>query len=258
MDLSAFGFTSGVGGAHIARTMMLDELIALLDYVDDVNAKPEDYAAAIEEDNCLGKRSVRARKLTWQHLQSLYAFDPEVTLFRALLYFWRRDEAGRPLLALLCAYARDAVLRMSAPFVLGLNQGATITRQETEAFFEAEALDRFSPATVKSVAQNVNGTWTRSGHLTGRVRKTRTRPRPTAGAASYALLLGFLTGVRGEALFQTRFMKLLDCSVDEGIELAESASRKGWIVTKRAGDVIEVLFPTILNQKEMELLRGQS
>ena len=51
---------------------------------------------------------------------------------------------------------------------------------------------------------------------------------------------------------------MLDCSFDKAIELAEEASRKGWIVFKRVGDVIEVLFPNLINEQEMEWLREQS
>ena len=68
-------------------------------------------------------------------------------------------------------------------------------------------------------------------------------------SVSYALLLGYLAGSRGQALFQTEYTKLLDCTFDKAIELAEEASRKGWIVFKRVDDVIEVLFPNLINQK---------
>ena len=111
---------------------------------------------------------------------------------------------------------------------------------------------------MRSTAQNINSTWTKSGHLFGRVRKVRARANPTAGSVSYALLLGYLTGVRGQALFQSEYIKLLDRTSDKAIELAEEASRKGWIVFKRVSDVIEVLFPNLINQEEMEWLREQN
>ena len=257
MYATCFGFTTDIGGAHIARTLMLDELEAVLAYVDDTGAGQEAYRAAIEDDNCLGKRSVQARKLTRRHLFSLYALDPDVTLFKALLFFWSRDGAGQPLLALLCAFARDAVLQQSAPFILGLKDGETITREDTEAFFENLDPNRFSKATLKSVAQNINGTWTRSGHLVGHVRKARMRVQVTAGAVSYALLLGYLCGIRGQELFRSPYIKLLDCSMSRAMELAEDASRRGWIVLKRVGDVVEVLFPNLLNAQEQEWIREQ-
>jgi len=257
-NTSKFGFFHGCGGAHTARTMMLEELTTLLHYVDSGSATSDDYVAAIDIENCLAKPSGKSRQLTRQHLKSLYTLDPDILLFRALLFLWHRDEASRPLLALLCAYARDAILRDSAPLILGIHQGETVPREETEAFFEKKFPGRFSPATLKSVAQNVNGTWTRSGHLTGKVKKIKSQPQITAGAMTYALLLAYLCGGRGNNLFASEYVKLLDCGRDRAIDLAEEASRRGWLVFKGVGDVIEVSFPKLLTANEMELVREQA
>jgi hypothetical protein len=51
---------------------------------------------------------------------------------------------------------------------------------------------------------------------------------------------------------------LLDCSLDKMIELAEDASRRGWITLKRVGQVVEVLFPNLITAQEMEWLREQN
>lgn len=254
-QLEKFGFTFDKGGAHIARTMMFDELATLLSVVDSDSPSRADFASAIEEHNCLGKRSGKARQLTTRHLASLYGLDSSVTLFRLLLYFWRRDAEGRPLLALLVAYSRDAVLRLSASLVMGSAEGTAIPREATEEYIDKDDPGRFSPATLKSVAQNINGTWTKSGHLSGHVKKMRTKAKATPGAVALALVLGYLSGARGEGLLVTEYMKLLDCSKDRAIELAEDASRRGWIIFKRIGDVIEVLFPALLTAQEMEWLR---
>jgi hypothetical protein len=258
LQLSRFGFSLQRGGAHTSRTMMLEELRALLAYVDRPEADKSDYLHAIDDENCLGKRSGKTRALTYRHLVNLYSLDRNKILFRALLYFWNRDMDGQPLLTLLCAYVRDSIFHSTAPFILKFPEGATITRESLEAFIESQEPDRFSKATLKSTAQNINSTWTQSGHLHGRARKVRSRANPTAGSVSYALLLGYLACVRGQALFQTEYIQLLDCTFDKAIELAEEASRKGWIVFKRMGDVIEVLFPNLINQEEMEWLREQS
>ena len=237
---------------------MLTELCILLSFVAAADASKTEYREAIQNANCLGKRSGKTRTLTFQHLSKLYVLDPSVLLFRALHFFWQRDVDGQPLLAVLCAYSRDPIFRVSTPFILGFEEGATVSREVLEEFLEAQEPGRFSKATLKSTAQNINSTWTQSGHLYGRARKVRSRAHPTAGSVSYALLLGYLTGVRGQALFQTEYTKLLDCTFDKAIELAEEASCKGWIVFKRVGNVIEVLFPNLINQEEMEWLREQS
>jgi len=90
------------------------------------------------------------------------------------------------------------------------------------------------------------------------VKKIRSRATATAGATAYALFLGFLTGERGESLFKTDYAKLFDCSFERAVEFAESSSRKGWIVFNRVRNVIEVLFPSLLTEQEMEWIREQS
>jgi len=256
-DTSCFGFNFEKGGAHTARTMMLEDMSLLLSCVNQPTATKKDYLTAIQDDNCLGKRSGRSRVLTVRHLVALYSLDPEVTLFRALLYFWRRDTEGQPLLALLCAYARDPLLRMSSPFIFQFPEGAAVTREALEEYLETTFPGRFSNATLKSTAQNLNGTWTSSGHLTGKARKVRARATATAGSVAYALFLGYLTGGRGASLFESEYARLLDCPKERAIELAEEASRHGWIVFKRVGNVMEVLFPNNLTELEKEWIRDQ-
>jgi hypothetical protein len=256
--LARFGFSFERGGVHSSRTMMLEELGALLSYLDRPDAVKADYHRAIINENCLAKRSGKTRILTFRHLVDLYSLDTSFVLYRALLFFWQRDPSGQPLLALLCTYARDSIFRSTACFILAFPEGATIHRQMLEDFIDDKEPGRFSKATLKSTAQNINSTWTQAGHLTGRVHKVRSRTVPTAGSVAYALLLGYLMDVRGEALFKTDIARLLDCSFERAIELAEDASRKGWIIFKRVGDVIEVLFPNIINTQEMEWLREQN
>ncbi len=256
--LSRFGFYFKKGGVHTARTMMLEDLKLLLSYVNSLDASKNDYLKAIEEENCLGKRSGKTRKLTGSHLVELYSLDSSVTIFRALRYLWERDPDGQPLIALLCAYSRDSLLRISAPFITKHKEGEIISRESLEEYIENEFPDRFSEATLKSTAQNLNSTWTKSGHLIGRAKKARYRAIATPGSVSYALFLGYLTGVRGEELFRTEYARLLDCSTDRSIELAEEASRRGWIVFKRVEDVMEVLFPNHLTEQERMWIREQN
>jgi hypothetical protein len=222
------------------------------------DAARADYLEAIQTANCLGKRSGKTRTLTFRHLADLYALDPSLLVFRALRFFWQRDVDGQPLLGALCAYSRDPILRATAPFVLDFQEGATVTREGMEEFIDAQEPGRFSKATLKSTAQNINSSWTQSGHLAGRVRKVRARAVATPGTGSLALLLGYVSGLRGESLFKSDFTRMLDCSFEKTIELAEDASRRGWISLKRVGQVVEVLFPNLITAQEMEWLREQN
>ena len=237
---------------------MLEELKLLFSFVDAPDAEKVMYLRSIVEDNCLNKRSNKTRKLTARHLVDLYGLDPGITMFRSFRYFWERDTDGRPLLAMICAVARDSILRSSTPFIKSFTIGQRVTREALEVFIDNLETGRFSPATLKSTAQNINSSWTQSGHLQGRVKKVRSQPKATPGAVSYALLLGYLSGVRGELLYNTEYAQLLDCSMEQAIELSIDASRKGWLILKRLGSVIEVLFPNLLTSEEMEWVREQS
>lgn len=256
--LERLGFSFERGGVHTSRTMMLAELRALLSFVDAADAVKADYLEAIRTANCLGKRSGKTRTLTFRHLADLYALDPSLLVFRALRFFWQRDVDGQPLLAALCAYARDPLLRATAPVVLGFPEGTAVTREAMEDLIDAQEPGRFSKATLKSTAQNINSSWTQSGHIAGRVRKVRARAVATPGTISLALLLGYVSGLRGESLFKSDYTKMLDCSFERTIELAEDASRRGWISLKRVGQVVEVLFPNLITAQEMEWLREQN
>jgi len=237
--LTRFGFAFPFGSPHVSRTLMLAELIKLVEYVSDPFATKERYLSAIVEENCLAKRTQINRVITRRYLFELYSLDIGFLIFRALLFFWNCDITARPLLALLCAYSRDPLLRVSGNFILPLERNTPVSRQTMETFLDSQYPDRYSPKKLASNARNINSTWTQSGHLKGRSRKIRSRAVPTPGSVSYALLLGYLTDARGESLFKTDYIRILDCPFEKAVELAEEASRKGWIVFKRLGDVIE-------------------
>ena len=256
--LSEVGFSFERGGAHSSRTIMLDELNSLFEYVTQVDAQKNEYLKAIVEENCLAKRSGKTRTLTFRHLVDLYALDYQVVLFRALRFFWKRDLDGRALNALLCAYTRDSVLRSASKVIISTPEGVTVTREAVEKIIDGSESGRFSEATLKSTAQNINSSFTKSGHLTGKAKKIRSRAIATASSTAYALFLGYLCGARGRELFETEFAKLLDCPFDRMLELTEDAARKGWIVCKRIGTVIEVLFPNMITKEELERLHEQN
>jgi hypothetical protein len=211
------------------------------------------YFSAIQEDNLLNKSTAATRKLSGQRLCELYGLDPRITVFRALRRFWERDAAGRPLLALLCALARDPLLRATATPVLSLRVGEELSRQRmTDAIRQATG-DRMNDATLDKVARNASASWLQSGHLTGRVRKLRRLVRATPDVAAYALLLGYLQGARGSRLFDTEWTRVLDSSAAELRQLAVDAKSLGCLDLKIAGEIIEIGFSRTLTPEEIQL-----
>jgi len=249
------GFKAGSGGAHSSRTMMLADLTALLSSAP-AEAKRDDFNKRIVEENCLGKKTTSNRWLTARHLADLYGLDQGVTVFRLLRVFWSADVAARPMLALLCANARDALLRLSAKKVLDTKTGETITSADFVNFFNHELPGRFSEAMTTSLAQNVGATWTHAGFFKGKITKTRTRPVVTPAVAAYALGLGYLCGLRGQVLLESFWARLLDIPREQVIGLAQEAAKRGWLDFKSAGNIFEINFHQLLTPREIQLSHG--
>ncbi len=251
----SFGFRSGDRGTHTSRTMMLAELTELL-ASQPADAAAADYRRAIVAGNVLAKRTESTRTLTAQRMSELYALDPRVPVFRVLRRLWDADAAGRPLLACLCANARDPLLRMTAEPVLVAMPEKQVTKQELAEVVARQTGDRFNLNTIDKIARNAASSWTQSGHLQGRSVKTRRHPVATPATVAYALVLGRFCGARGQALFDSYWTALLDLSPDRLDALAFEASRAGWLDYKRVGGVAEVGFAGLLISRELEELSG--
>ena len=134
--------------------------------------------------------------------------------------------------------------------MLAKRPGESVRREELEELLSQDEPGRFSAASLKSFAQNINGTWTQAGFLEGRVRKTRTIPKIATTNVSFALFLGYLEGLSGQRLFSSRWTKLLPGSLEELEKMANSAYQRGQIVYMNAGGVKEVRFPGYLTPEE--------
>lgn len=257
-NLLKFGYNFESGSSLTKRTVMTNELFALFNCVQNAQANLEEYKIAVIESNCLGKRTIKNRGYSFSYLKRLYGLSPDLVIFRAFRYFFDRDENSRVLLCLLTGYSRDLILQASGDYIFNLPVGASISKMEFENLIDERFPSRFGTKMLQSLVRNLLSSWTQSGHLSPDKKRVRQIVEPGSGAVSFALLLGYLTGGRGERLFQTEFTKLLDCSFEKAVELAEDASRKGWIVFNRIGGVIEVGFPNLINQQEMEWVREQN
>ena len=255
--LAKLGFRFGANGPHAARTMMLDDLRVLFAHVP-ANAARADYAPAVFNENVLGKPTKKSRELALRHLTSLYGLDTHLSLFRALRRLWPIEEVAQPVLALTAALARDPLLRGTQAFILSKQPGALVSREDLERCLAADHQDRFSPASLKSFAQNVNGSWTASGFLSGHRRKTRSIPVVTPVNVAFCLFLGAMEGLSGQRLFISPWMNLLPGSPDELEALANSAFHRGLLVFLHAGGIKEVRFPDYLTPEEEKMCQEAS
>jgi hypothetical protein len=234
--------------------MMLTELGLLLE-----NARPEfsmpDYRNLVVTENVLGKPTHTTREHTARKLKALYGLDPVLPIFRILFRFWQVDEESRPLLAMLCAQARDPLLRLASPAVLKEPIGALVARQAVIDRLATEAPGRFSETNSKAIASRVLSSFEQSGHLSGRAQKVRTRAHATPLNATYAFFLAYLEGYRAQRIFSSPWARFLDVSNDDLPELALHASRRGYCDFRRVGNIVELRFPELLRPAEEEWTR---
>ncbi len=241
------GFVDELVGAHSSRTMMLAELRLLLAACPQ-SAGLEEYRSAIIDENVLLKQTVATRKATFRWLQEFYALDRKILLFRALRDLWDDDNQAQPLLALHSTVARDPLIKSTAERILAIPVGETVTREMMMDAVNASFPDRYSPKTLKSTGQNIISSWLQAGLLSGKLHKVRIRAESRPVAVAYALLLGYLSGARGEALFRTLWCRLLDAPANVLHEQAFAASQRGWIEYRHMGDVTEIGFRYLLRK----------
>lgn len=251
----AAGFSDKQTGGHMARSMMLAELTDLVAALP-VDATVADYRRAVVDENALGKPTSSSREKSLRHLLELYTLNAGAALFRMMRQLAEDDPASLPLLAVTLAACRDPQLRHSFDMIRALAPGEVLSRQRMEAHLELGFPGRFSPAMKKSLAQNVNTTWTSAGHLKGVAVKRRTIPEPRMAASTFAVFAGYLLGLRGQASVESDFGPLVGADATVLTRHLSSASGRGWVRFRHAGGVFEVDFSPALTLEEQEVLHG--
>lgn len=251
--LAALGFSRAQLGGHAARSMMLREMEGLLDATRS-DATDAEIRHSVLDDNALAKPTLSSRKKTLRHLKELYGLDSSKPLFRVLWSLAHDDPDSLPSLCLVLAYARDPLLRASFERIQPLRRGEAFDRLAMEQHLEHRFPDRFTAATKKSVAQNVATSWSFGGHLEGRVKKRRVYPSPRPASVAYAMLVGYLTGLRGERLLESDFAALVASSRAELQSALALASARGLISIRQAGGIVEFDFSALLTAEDQALV----
>jgi hypothetical protein len=253
MQANPLGLSKASHGGHTARSMMFLEMRTLVRAMP-LTATRYEFTQAILEENLLEKPTLSSRKKSLRHLIELYGMDPSKALFRVLWELGHADSDSIPQLCLVCAYARDPQLRHSFELIRTLRLGEVLERAAMEQHLENGFPGRFSPAMKKSMAQNVNTTWTFGGHLAGKTKKTRQVPSPRPISAAYAMFVGYLTGLRGERLLDSAFAALVASNRSQLQAALSLASSKGLLSLKNAAGIVEFDFSNLLTSAEQELV----
>lgn len=230
------------GGSHSSRTIMLAELRQVLEAVPS-GWPPDAFRSAILTLNVLGKGTESTRQKSLRHLRELYALDEATPIFGLLRKLYTRDSASLPLLAVQVAWARDPLLRATAPAIMDASEGERVETASLAQALEAAFPNQYSELNRNKIARNAASSWTQSGHLAGRARKTRQRIKPTAAAVTMAFFLGDIAGYHGAAVFSNPWCRLLDLSPDRAKVLGFEAHRAGLLNLRAVGEVVELSFP---------------
>jgi hypothetical protein len=207
-------------------------------------------------ENVFGKETEGARRRTLRYLKELYLLRPSSVLFRALRDLWPDDPEAQPLLAGLCALARDAVFRASSSVIIRSARGDVLTSHDLADAVGDHFPTSYRQSTLAKIGRNVFSSWEQTGHLARGERTTKVRTRATCRPSNvaYALMLGYLEGTRGGALFDTLWAQVLDQPKSHLFDLAFGASQRGLLEFRHAGGVVEVSFHELLRPFQGELV----
>ncbi len=241
-DLEEFGLKFSGGGSHSSRTMMLAELDSLLVAVP-LGSSASAYRDAILLRNVLAKETESTRQKSLRHLRELYALDEAVPIFALLRKLNVLDPASLPLLAVQVAWARDPLFRATTAPILDSIEGDWVETADLSEALEAVFPNQYSELSRNAVARHAASSWTQSGHLTGRAKKTRSRIKPTSVAITLAVFLGNAAGFHGPSVFSNPWCRLLDLTPDQALTRAREAHRAGLLNLRAVGEVVELSFP---------------
>jgi hypothetical protein len=242
-------------GAITSQSIGVPELEVVMDSVP-LGSDQHAYEKAIVDHNVLGLKTTTSREWRFKTLRRLYLLSPDSVLFRALSDLWAGDPEAHPLLACLCAMSRDTIFRSTAGFITGLAMGDEVKHLDFVEPIEEQFPGAYQETTVATIAKKAYASWAQTGHLGGATRGQRIRTRASCKPenVAFALMLGHLQGLRGEALFDTVWARVLDHPRSHLYDLAFAASQRGMLEFRNAGGVVEVGFRELLRPMEGELL----
>jgi len=105
---------------------------------------------------------------------------------------------------------------------------------------------RFTAKTLESVAQNIASSWKQAGFIIGKVKNIRFQPPISYKIVSFAMLLAYLDGKRGDYILQDNCVSALCLSESKLRELAIEASRRDYLQYQFAGNVTAISFDKLL------------
>jgi hypothetical protein len=247
--LESFGLKLSPGGAHISRTMMLEEASLLLSALPPI-ATADDYRRATIEENVARKATRSTREKTFRHLRELYGLSTQIPLFAIYRELMNFDPSSAPLLSFQVSWSRDTLLRGSTPAVMNALPGSEVSGERIQQALQQAFPNMYSQLNIGKIARNAASSWTQAGHLSGRTKKIRQRVQPRSAALTLGLILAYVQGLRGQDLFGSIWCRLLDLTPSEASSLASQAHREDLLTMRAVGSIVEISFPRFRHSLE--------
>lgn len=158
-----------------------------------------------------------------------------------LTWLHQTDPASLPLLAGLIALRRDLFMTVTAERVLATPLGAAVTSDDLTTTVRQVLPDLdLGTSTLAKIGRNTGASWTQTGHLSGRSRKTRRHVVATPSAITMATALAWQEGARGRFLLNTRYTQFLDLVPERTEQLLGAANRSGLLTARLGGGMVDI------------------
>jgi len=229
---------------HTSRTMMFNELGKVMAYSLD-----DDRFLESLEENVTGKKSNSGAVKTANYLKRLYGFNIHYPAFAAFKYFWRISEPHeKPMIAFVYAINQDDILAESIEVMQNVKPGEKASVELFEEVIERYHPHKYSPNTLRSMAQNVASSWKQAGFIEGKVKNIRIQPEIGHRVACFAFLLAYLNGDRGDYIWNSTGVNALCLYETKLRELAFECAKRDLMQYQSAGSVTAISFTNLLNK----------
>lgn len=104
------------------------------------------------------------RKHSLRSFRELYGLSPQLAIFRSMRDLWNFDESSRPLLAILCAVARDHVSRATVDLILSTPKNDEVTPGLLGEAAAKKLPNNYQETTLSKIGRNTASSWQQSGH----------------------------------------------------------------------------------------------
>ena len=219
-----------------------------LEKVMNFSIEKDNYIESMQ-NNVFGKKSQDGIKKTSGFLSQLYQFSLTLNKFKAFRFFWSiADENEKVMLSFVFAVSNDYLLQENISVLSNYKLGEKVELESIENNIEKFHPNRYTKVTLHSIAKNIASSWKQSGFITGKVKNIRTEPEITYRVVSFAMLLAFIDGLRGDFIFQNNCILSLCISENKIRELAVEASKRDFMQYQYAGSVTSISFDSLLNK----------